>query len=238
MFSIADEQIQENAHIIVQQLIHHSECLGPALSADALGLHRVYQEAFQKIAECEASLVAEGNSYGHHESVPTPRFLSRQSTLLFSWSDHPAVDILVFYTSLVRLLAYCASKSANDSTKEEGDRRDSFAAGVSSRASVASVSRHDQEACSMSRHKQSIISRTRNILQNLIKADEIVGILSSSFDSKTEQGLRPSHKEAVLLFLDRVYGMPSAELLLDLLSKAFLPDVKYALRLAQVCSQL
>ena len=242
IFAFADEQIQENAHIIVQQLIHRSECLGPALSADALGLHHIYQEVFQKIANTEASLVAESSS--HHGSSSVPHGISRQPTVQFNWSYQPAMDILIFYTSLVRLLAYCASKSTNDSTKDgEGEgskdgnvRLFNDSSVVSSGAKFEHVCHQDPDTCSTSRHKQSVISRTRNILQNLIKTDDIVGILSSSFDSKKEHGLRPTNKEAVLLFLDRVYGIPCPELLLKLLSQAFLPDIKYALQLAKVCS--
>ena len=73
-------------------------------------------------------------------------------------------------------------------------------------------------------------------MQNLIKAEEIVTILSFKSCTGKERGLSANHKEAALLFLDRVYGMPCLDLLLQLLNNAFIPDVKLALQLSQeVC---
>lgn len=233
--AISDEQIQENAHIIVQQLILHSECLGPALCGDALGLHRIYQEALQKIANSEASNVAESNSYGHQDTAPS--FLKRQTTFQLSWFQYQPMDVLLFYTSLVRMLAYCSSEATNDNSSSNTVSGKGGREGGPALTSAPHCQGQDPVTRSTSRHKQSVITRTRNILQNLIKTEEIVGILSFKFDSMKEQTLRPSHKESVLLFLDRVYGISCPDLLLQLLSQAFLPDVKCALQLAQVCSE-
>ena len=115
--------------------------------------------------------------------------------------------VLSFYTSLVRLLACCAPSNCQ-----------SQLTGLS---------------CTNKR-KQSTAERTRNILQNLVKCDEIVGILSLQFSADYVNGLTPWHKEAALLFLDRVYGIGCQELLLQLLTDAILPDIKTTLKLTQV----
>ncbi|CAJ0957143.1 unnamed protein product, partial [Mesorhabditis belari] len=47
-------------------------------------------------------------------------------------------------------------------------------------------------------------------------------------DSGPQPGLLPSHKGSVLLFLDRVYGIDSAEVLFQLLEQSFLPDLRSA----------
>lgn len=41
-------------------------------------------------------------------------------------------------------------------------------------------------------------------------------------------GLLPNHKQSVLLFLDRVYGIDSQEMLFQFLEKSFLPDLRAA----------
>ena len=247
MFAAADEQIQENAHVVVKQLVHHSECLGPALTADALGLHRIYKETFQKIADLDVEPVAESNGYkpqnGMHTHGP---LLNRRSTFQFSWSERPAMDIVMFYTNLVRLLAHCSLDSTNFSCKNKnvpktvvkrtcGKDESISVFEEESDVSAFSNASHSQGRGSTSRHKRSVICRTKSILQNLIKVGEIVDILSSPFVFKKGRGLLPCHKDAVLLFLDRVYGISCPDLLLKLLSQAFLPDVKCALLLAQVC---
>ncbi|GMR59737.1 hypothetical protein PMAYCL1PPCAC_29932, partial [Pristionchus mayeri] len=43
-----------------------------------------------------------------------------------------------------------------------------------------------------------------------------------------QPGLLPNHKQSVLLFLDRVYGIDSQEMLFDLLEHSFLPDLRAA----------
>ena len=202
------------------------------MAGDALGLHLVYREAFQKLAEVEKSSGSGGN---------TPRkpdwqsSLKRQATFHYSWTN-TANDILVFYTRLIRLLAYCACEvrpSNGDGLDGELPEGRSAVRRSGGKAS-AEHSYIIGNSLTSNRHKQSAIVRTRNILQNLVKTEELVGILSTKFDAKKEAGIHSTHKESVLLFLDRVYGIPSPELLLQLISQAFLPDIKHALQLMKV----
>ena len=155
-----------------------------------------------------------------HSSLTHAHTLKRGTSYYINWNQQPIPAILAFYTSLVRLLASCASRSNPSMSRQ--NRLPSYPG--------------QMESYSSDRHKQSILSRTINILQNLIKAEEIVAILSfKTVDVKNgEIGLGPFHKEAALLFLDRVYGIPGPELQLQLLNKAFLPDIKLALQLAEV----
>jgi ryanodine receptor 2 len=41
-------------------------------------------------------------------------------------------------------------------------------------------------------------------------------------------GLLPNHKQSVLLFLDRVYGIDSQEMLFQFLEQSYLPDLRGA----------
>lgn len=159
--------------------------------------------------------------------------------MTFSFPSSNPSDILCFYTKLIRLLAYCANEANGNGSYGEGDkyqeknsaRGDSRGGGMSGdyRGGTTHLS-----GATMNRHKKSIITRTRNILQNLVKVEDLVGILSTQFKPDKQSSITASHKDAVLLFLDRVYGIPSSEVLLQLISQAFLPDIKYALQLIKV----
>lgn len=47
-------------------------------------------------------------------------------------------------------------------------------------------------------------------------------------------GLIPAHKQSVVLFLERVYGIETQELFFKLLEEAFLPDLRCATMLDKV----
>lgn len=47
-------------------------------------------------------------------------------------------------------------------------------------------------------------------------------------DTGPQPGLLPNHKQSVLLFLDRVYGIDSQEMLFHFLEQSFLPDLRAA----------
>lgn len=224
-----DEQIEENAHVIIQQLIHHSECLGPALAGEALGLKEVYKDAFQSMEEDNDSEPVDLRSFGPRKSEvfgSTTSLFRRQMTYHYPTSNPN--DILSFYTKLVRLLAYCASEVNGNGDCDEDDKSQE------KNLSRSGMSGTNLSGATMNRHKKSIITRTRNILQNLVKVEDLVGILSTQFKTDKQILISSSHKDAILLFLDRVYGIPSPEVLLQLISQAFLPDIKYALQLLKV----
>lgn len=210
-----DEQIKENAHIVVRLLIHNSECLGPSLAGDALGLRRVFEEAIEQLAGAPSSPFSQESVESshppplrsHESNVSTSSHLSHQSSSSLALSELNARHILSFYTSLIRLLA-CSAPSPSHSTPTAGSKASQF--------------RNGSE------------DRTCNILRNLIKVEEIVGILSLPFTQDAKSTLCPSHKEAALLFLERVYGITTPRLLLQLLTDAFLPDIKTTLKLLKV----
>lgn len=56
--------------------------------------------------------------------------------------------------------------------------------------------------------------------------------------SETESGVSPTHKMAVVGFLERVYGVTDPIVLLNLLERAFLPDIKLALRVVATVSKV
>ncbi|KAB7495833.1 Ryanodine receptor [Armadillidium nasatum] len=79
--------------------------------------------------------------------------------------------------------------------------------------------------------------RARAILRSLVPLADLQGVLSLRFSltnaageggSDMPPGLIPLHKQSIVLFLERVYGMDDKELFFTLLEDAFLPDLRAA----------
>jgi ryanodine receptor 2 len=88
--------------------------------------------------------------------------------------------------------------------------------------------------------------RARAILRSLVPLEDLQGVLSLRFTlqapaageeppkSDIPSGLIPGHKQSVVLFLERVYGIETQELFYKLLEDAFLPDLRTATMLDKV----
>ncbi|KAK3867881.1 hypothetical protein Pcinc_026695, partial [Petrolisthes cinctipes] len=80
--------------------------------------------------------------------------------------------------------------------------------------------------------------RARAILRSLVPLEDLQGVLSLRFTlsntaaeegrSDIPPGLIPAHKQSIVLFLERVYGMDDKDLFFSLLEDAFLPDLRAA----------
>ncbi|XP_050722291.1 ryanodine receptor-like isoform X2 [Eriocheir sinensis] len=80
--------------------------------------------------------------------------------------------------------------------------------------------------------------RARAILRSLVPLEDLQGVLSLRFTlsntaaeegrSDIPPGLIPAHKQSIVLFLERVYGMDDKELFYSLLENAFLLDLRAA----------
>jgi hypothetical protein len=89
--------------------------------------------------------------------------------------------------------------------------------------------------------------RARSILRSLVSMDDLEGVLSLRFILPIPQqpalsehlpGIQPSHKASVVLFLERVYGIPDQATFLRLLETGFLPDIRVATILDSVLFKL
>ncbi len=79
--------------------------------------------------------------------------------------------------------------------------------------------------------------RARSILRSLVSMEDLERVLSIRFilpipaqpDLNSHlPGLQPSHKMSIVLFLERVYGIPDQATFLRILETAFLPDIRCA----------
>ena len=78
--------------------------------------------------------------------------------------------------------------------------------------------------------------RARAILRSLVPMDDLEGVLALRFTltastegkSDMPNSLLPLHKQSIVLFLERVYGIDSQEIFFRLLEEGFLPDLRAA----------
>ncbi|CAF4704032.1 unnamed protein product, partial [Rotaria sp. Silwood2] len=79
--------------------------------------------------------------------------------------------------------------------------------------------------------KQNAI-RAKSILKSLVSMHDLEGVLGLKFllsnENSMPPGLQPSHKMSIILFLERVYGIPDQETFFRLIEEAFLPDIRCA----------
>ena len=254
--------------MIVRLLIHHPECLGPALAGEAIGLHQVYEDVLDHMqdtpqygsswasprdtSDLGSALPLRGSPSRGDSSADSPpgdyhSALRHRSSSYLNLNLMSTQLVLSFYTSLVRLLAYCApvdddgspcsgttSGLGGPTSGQNGSPGGRNGPTSGQNGSAGGRNGTAGGAKDASNVKKNGAERTRNILKNLVSVGDLRGILSLPFARDGQKGIVPAHKEAVLLFLSRVYAVSQPELLRDLLTDAFLPDIKTALKLASV----
>ncbi|XP_071050495.1 ryanodine receptor isoform X2 [Onthophagus taurus] len=196
------ESVEENANLVIRLLIRRPECLGPALRGEGEGLLRAIIDAnkmSERISDRRKLMdEAEGTVNIAQFSHPLPE----------SDDDEDYIDtgaaILNFYCTLVDLLGRCAPDSG-----------------------VIALGKNES-------------LRARAILRSLVPLEDLQGVLSLKFNlhnpaageerpkSDMPSGLIPGHKQSIVLFLERVYGIETQELFYKLLEEAFLPDLRAA----------
>lgn len=200
------ESVEENANLVIRLLIRRPECLGPALRGEGEGLLRAIVDA-NKMSE----RIADRRRYC---DAPDDSGGAFAHPLPESEDDEDYIDtgasILGFYCTLVDLLGRCAPESSViDQGKNES-------------------------------------LRARAILRSLVPLEDLQGVLSLKFTlqqpapgenkpkSDMPSGLVPGHKQSIVLFLERVYGIETHDLFYRILEDAFLPDLRAATMLDKV----
>ncbi|XP_060521135.1 ryanodine receptor isoform X2 [Cylas formicarius] len=196
------ESVEENANLVIRLLIRRPECLGPALRGEGEGLLKAIVDANKmsdRLTDRRKLMdEAEGTVNLAQFTHPLPE----------SDDDEDYIDtgaaILNFYCTLVDLLGRCAPDGA-----------------------VIALGKNES-------------LRARAILRSLVPLEDLQGVLSLKFTlhnpaageerpkSDMPSGLTPPHKQSVVLFLERVYGIETQDLFYRLLEEAFLPDLRCA----------
>nr|CAB3265843.1 ryanodine receptor 3 [Phallusia mammillata] len=194
------ESVEENANLVVRQLIRRPECFSPSLRGEGgQGLLSAVSEALQI---CRDPL----------RDCPDPAFMHHQYMVDDDEEEeeiHMGFSILAFYSALIDLLGRCAPEQ---NLIEQG---------------------------------KSEAIRIRGILRSLVSLEDLIGVISLPFDlprlerdgsSHIRQPdlsacFVPDHKSAMILFLQRVYGIDNPQLLIRILEVGLLPDMKAAAQL-------
>ncbi|XP_037033206.1 ryanodine receptor isoform X4 [Bradysia coprophila] len=195
------ESVEENANLVIRLLIRRPECLGPALRGEGEGLLRAIIDA-NKMSE----RISERRKY--HEEPESEMDADFVHPLPEGEEDEDYIDtgaaILGFYCTLVDLLGRCAPEP-----------------------SVIDLGKNES-------------LRARAILRSLVPLEDLQGVLGLKFTlqqqapgeerpkSDVPSGLLPGHKQSIVLFLERVYGIETHELFFKILEEAFLPDLRAA----------
>ncbi|VDM37968.1 unnamed protein product [Toxocara canis] len=211
---INGESVEENANLVIRLLIRRPECLGVALKGEGQGLFSAFKEAIA-LSEDIRALEEEEDVHMLTSGIlgDNPHYPSKET------EEEDYIDLgaatLDFYSSLVDLLAKCAP----DPLTIQAGKGDSLRA----RAILRSL---------ISLDDLGQILSLRFTIPNLTTTAPIDGnvlfVIYSFIDIGPLPGLLPNHKQSVLLFLDRVYGIDSQEMLFQLLEQSFLPDLRAA----------
>lgn len=211
------ESVEENANLVIRLLIRRPECLGPALRGEGEGLLQAMKDAIamsQWIQERAANETTSTPPTTPQSPLPSDR-ASTLGALLVTLTSYPdeqdedyidlGAAVLNFYSALVDLLGRCAP-----------------------------------EASAIAEAKNECI-RARAILRSLVPMDDLEGVLALRFSfqppgstpaepnsSDLLPGIQPVHKQSMVLFLERVYGIETQEVFFRLLEDAFLPDLRAA----------
>lgn len=198
------ESVEENANLVIRLLIRRPECLGPALRGEGEGLLRAIVDANRMSEKIADRQKLQDEADDMNFVHPLPE----------SDDDEDYIDtgaaILSFYCTLVDLLGRCAPEpSVIDQGKNES-------------------------------------LRARAILRSLVPLEDLQGVLSLKFTlqqpapgeekpkSDMPSGLMPGHKQSIVLFLERVYGIETHDLFYRILEDAILPDLRAATMLDRV----
>uniref|UniRef100_A0A087YKM4 Ryanodine receptor 2 n=1 Tax=Poecilia formosa TaxID=48698 RepID=A0A087YKM4_POEFO len=195
------ESVEENAYVVLRLLIRRPECFGPALRGDG---GDGLLAAMKEAISISQDPSMDGPFPTQHPSKTTYRdgVHSNEDDLI-----HMGHAIMTFYSALIDLLGRCAPEMH----LIQGGKGEAI--------------------------------RIRAILRSLIPVQDLEGVISICFQlpSVSEDGVLvepdlstafcPDHKAAMVLFLDRVYGVESQRFLLHLLEVGFLPDLHAAVSL-------
>ena len=209
------ETVIHNAATIVRLLIQHPDCLGPSYSGQSLELSRAMKEAFFllsnqgfKSASRFSSLNRQDTLVSIQQTGPMAGHSAspKRNSSTFSLNVLTAELTTQFYSSLIRLLASCVTHTCHKSTEGGG-------------------------LPSQTNGKDDHI---RSFMHSLVSLEELKEILFLPLAKKEGEGISAVCKESILMFMNNVYDIEQPELLLELLTDAFSPDIRTALEIDKV----
>ena len=195
--------------MIIKLLIQHPECLGPGYSNQTLSLVDIFTSSISQLKDTRHSVVSGKRKTGS---------MYRQETMV---KIEPSVpDTPPGYMKFSR---------HNSSTLNLSSLTAGYT--ISFYNTLLRLLSYCTTSSSATNDKYSS-DHILPFLQSLVSLDTLKTLLS--FPLHIKSGLSPLHKEALLVFLDRVYSINDHKELLELMNSIFLPDIEATLQMIQV----
>lgn len=208
------ESVEENSNLVIRLLIRRPECLGPALRGEGPGLFAAIKDAISMADSIHTDQLSERHEMqlDQDSRVKQEEHQQQQGGDNEDEENEDEINmgsaILNFYCALVDLLGRCAP---------------------------------DLQTIGQGRH-ESI--RALSILKSLVPLQDLRNAISLRFNlvdpqwltvneneqpfATTASSFMPNHKQSLVLFLERVYGIEDQATFFSLLEEAFLPDMRAA----------
>ena len=179
-------------------LIQYPDSLGPGTLGHNLGIVAIFQESFTFRRNGEDSSSSHGKTKLHH-----------QETIVRFERDHATLN-----------RKSQSTLSLNSTTADITLSFYTFL--IRLLACCASVNDRKKTPSFKDHGSDHVIP----FLQSLVSFDDINAILSLPICTYDDQGVTPKQKQAVLMFLNRVYGLQDKKYLLHLIKNVFFEDVR------------
>ena len=211
--SFLGETIEENAAAIIRLLIQQPDCLGPCYINQHLSLVKMFSSCFSQINSLKSAKKPKRLTRANSRLTDTIVRLASETELpQISQSDyrqrslHRSSTLNLFYRQLNGLTSELTVSFYTLLVRVLG-------------LCAPSIDKGKNFSCT---HKvQYSTEHILPFLRTLIGLEDLRDLLSLPMDV-----MPPTHKEALMVFLDRVYSSGDKRLVLDLIREAFLPDLK------------
>ena len=216
------ETIEENAAAIIRLLIQQPDCLGPCYINQHLSLVKMFSSCFSQINSLKTTKKPKRLTRANSRLTDTIVRLASETELpQVSQSDyrqrslHRSSTLNLFYKQLSALTSELTVSFYTLLVRVLGlcapsiDKRKNFSYTVKVKYSTEHI---------------------LPFLRTLMGLEDLRDLLSLPMNV-----MPPTHKEALMVFLDRVYSRTDKHLVLDLIREAFLPDIKATIHQVMPC---
>lgn len=151
------------------------------------------------------------------------------------------VATLRFLSDLLRLLGYCAPPLPQEAMQcapaDSTARRRVVQKQLNKSTDLdpeKGAEDRNRETSTLESIEVTIVQQTHSLLRSLIDHEDILSVLSLPLDDQDWEVFNSTHKEACLLFFDRVYSIDTAERLLQFIDDVATKDIKFAIECSNV----
>jgi Ca2+-binding EF-hand superfamily protein len=187
----------------------------------------------KKSSEFSAITPRSSSMFSKRMMFASPSTVSIASTSSILMSDSEGAT-LRFLADLLQLLGYCAPSLPDEVRLDVNLTKQAkkLSRQYTQLNLFASSAPHTEDAAAAGNLETSIARHTHSLLRDLIDRDDILEVLNIPLSSQYWEKFNPMHKEACLLFYDRVYGIEDSDQLYQFISSVSLPDLKFTISMA------